>query len=111
MNDYVIAIPSYKRNETLKKKTMRVLSEYKINPNKIYIFVADNDQKKLYEDTLEPKTYNKIVVGKPGIQHIRNFMPKYFPEKKPALPVLWVVIPGGAEEEYFPFGEIVKLTN
>ena len=32
MNDYVIAIPSYKRNETLKKKTMKVLSEYKINP-------------------------------------------------------------------------------
>jgi len=35
----------------------------------------------------------------------------YFPEKEPDLPVLWVVIPGGAEQEYFPFGEIVKLTN
>ena len=35
----------------------------------------------------------------------------YFPEKEPKLPVLWVVIPGGAEQEYFPFGEIVKLTN
>ena len=35
----------------------------------------------------------------------------YFPEKEPDLPVLWVVIPGGAEKEYFPFGEIVKLTN
>ena len=35
----------------------------------------------------------------------------YFPEKEPDLPVLWVVIPGGAEREYFPFGEIVKLTN
>jgi len=85
MNDYVVAIPSYKRNETLKKKTMRVLGEYKINPKKIFIFVADQNQKKLYENTLEPKTYNKIVVGKPGIQHIRNFMPKYFPEKKPIV--------------------------
>ena len=82
MNDYVIAIPSYKRNETLKKKTMKVLGEYKISPKKIYIFVADNNQKKLYENTLESKTYNKIVVGKPGIQHIRNFMPKYFPQGK-----------------------------
>ena len=35
----------------------------------------------------------------------------YFPENEPDLPVLWVVIPGGAEQEYFPFGEIVKLTN
>ena len=82
MNDYVVAIPSYKRNETLKKKTMKVLGEYKINPKKIYIFVADNNQKKIYEETLEPKSYNKVVVGKPGIQHIRNFMPKYFPKGK-----------------------------
>ena len=85
MNDYVIAIPSYKRNETLKKKTMKVLDEYKINPKIIYIFVADNSQKKLYENTLDSNSYNKIVVGKPGIQHIRNFMPKYFPEKKPIV--------------------------
>ena len=82
MNDYVVAIPSYKRNETLKKKTMKVLNEYKIPPKKIYIFVADTGQKKLYENTLDRNTYNKIVVGKPGIQHIRNFMPNYFPEGK-----------------------------
>lgn len=85
MNEYVIAIPSYKRNETLKKKTMKVLGDYKINPKKIFIFVSDKHQQKLYEDTLESKSYNKIVVGKPGIQHIRNFMPKYFPEKKPIV--------------------------
>lgn len=82
MNDYVIAIPSYKRNETLKKKTMKVLDEYNISPNKIYVFVADENEKKMYEDTLDRNTYNKIVVGKPGIQHIRNFMPNYFPEGK-----------------------------
>tara|TARA_S200000501_G_scaffold317372_1_gene310710 strand:+ start:433 stop:1599 length:1167 start_codon:yes stop_codon:yes gene_type:complete len=35
----------------------------------------------------------------------------YFPEKEPDAPVLWVVIPGGSEEEDFPFGEIVRLTN
>ena len=35
----------------------------------------------------------------------------YFPEKEPDLPVLWVVIPGGAGKEYFPFGEITKLNN
>ena len=33
----------------------------------------------------------------------------YFPEKEPPLPVLWVVIPGGASKDYFPFGEITKL--
>ena len=37
-------------------------------------------EKKLYQDALDSKTYRELVVGKPGIQHIRNFMPKYFPE-------------------------------
>ncbi|MEO0967192.1 MAG: VWA-like domain-containing protein [Cyanobacteria bacterium J06639_18] len=32
-----------------------------------------------------------------------------FPEWKPELPVLWVVTPGGAETEDFPFGEAVRL--
>ena len=82
MNNYVIAIPSYKRHTTLDKKTMSVLKDYKINPNKIYIFVANQEEKNNYENQLNSKSYNKIVVGKPGIQHIRNFMPKYFPENQ-----------------------------
>ena len=35
----------------------------------------------------------------------------YFPEYEPEIPVLWVVIPGGAENNYFPFGEITRLNN
>ena len=35
MIDYKIAIPSYKRPETIKKKTLRVLREYNIDPEKI----------------------------------------------------------------------------
>ena len=77
---YVIAIPSYKRHETLKKRTLALLREYKIPANKIYIFVATAEEKKIYEEALDSKTYRELVVGKPGIQHIRNFMPKYFPE-------------------------------
>ena len=80
--DYVIAIPSYKRHTTLNKKTMNVLKDYKINPTKIYIFVANNEEKRNYESLLNKSDYNKIVVGVPGIQHIRNFMPKYFRENQ-----------------------------
>lgn len=32
-----------------------------------------------------------------------------FPEKPPALPVLWIVTPGGLGLEQFPFGEAVRL--
>lgn len=32
-----------------------------------------------------------------------------FPAQPPALPVLWVVTPGGADLDHFPFGEAVRL--
>ena len=80
LEDYVVAIPSYKRPDTLKNKTMKVLKHYGIEPKRIYIFVADTEQKAIYEAALEPKDYHKIIVGVPGIKNIRNFMPKYFRE-------------------------------
>ena len=43
-SDYLIAIPSYKRADTLKNKTMNVLQNNKIPSMKIHIFVADNKQ-------------------------------------------------------------------
>ena len=39
--NYKIAIPSYKRPITLRDKTLKVLQEYKIDANKIHIFVAN----------------------------------------------------------------------
>ena len=80
LTNYVVAIPSYRRPETLRDKSLKVLQKYKIPPSKIYIFVADNDQKKIYEDTLPKNSYHKLIVGEPGIKNIRNFMPKYFPQ-------------------------------
>jgi hypothetical protein len=79
--DYVIAIPSYKRMETLRDKTLLLLQKYKIDSKKIYIFVANRDEFKKYTLGL-PKYYKEIVIGKPGIKNIRNFMPKYFPAGK-----------------------------
>lgn len=78
--DYKIAIPSYKRHDTLKKKTLVMLREYKVPPRLIHIFVANAEEAKLYKDTLEPGTYGEIIIGKPGIKEIRNFMAKYFEE-------------------------------
>ena len=80
LKKYQITIPSYKRPETLKKRTLKILKENKINPNKIHIFVSDNKQKNEYENSIPREDYNKIIVGKPGIKNIRNFMPKYFKE-------------------------------
>ena len=78
LDKYVVAIPSYKRANTLKDRTLKLLNSYKIDPTKIHIFVADLEQKNIYEDVLNKKDYHKIIVGEPGIKNIRNFMPKYF---------------------------------
>ena len=55
--DYKIAIPSYKRAHTLKNKTLKILQEYKIDPKKIHIFVANEEEKKEYEKVIPKGTY------------------------------------------------------
>ena len=83
--DYVIAIPSYKRAETLRDKSLKLLHDYHIEPRRIYIFVANKDEEKAYKDVLDPKSYNKIVVGVPKIGPQRNFISDYFPVGKPLV--------------------------
>lgn len=76
--NYQIAIPSYKRPETIKLKTLRVLDEYKIDPENITIFVADKDELTSYKKSLGDKY--KLVVGVPTIGAQRNFIERYYPE-------------------------------
>lgn len=78
--DYRIAIPTYKRNNTLKNKTLKVLNESNINPEKIDIFVADSEEKEIYEKTLQKNTYGKIIVGALGLKGNRTFIQNYYPE-------------------------------
>jgi len=80
--DYIICIPSYKRAETLKGKTLATLDKYNIPVSKIYIFVADKDEEEIYRNTIEKGSYNKIVVGVKGLAEVRNFIADYFPKGK-----------------------------
>jgi hypothetical protein len=81
-NDWIIAIPSYNRAETLKNKTLATLKHYNIPASKIFVFVANNDEMKLYRDTLDPKSYGKLILGVPGLAEVRNFISNYFPINK-----------------------------
>ena len=76
--DYKIAIPTYKRVETIKKKTLKILRESDINPSIIYIFVANQEEYDLYSKSLNPTEYNKIVIGVLGLGNQRNFIGNYF---------------------------------
>ena len=77
--DYIIAIPTYKRLSILKKRSLQLLEKHKIPKTKIYIFVADSDEYKIYNEGLP--NYPNIIMGQPSLQKQRNFITNYFPEK------------------------------
>jgi len=80
MIDYEIAIPSYKRPETIKKKTLKVLESHNIDPDKITVFVANEEEYDAYSKSLSTTPIRRIQIGVPTIGAQRNFIEKFYPE-------------------------------
>lgn len=80
MVNYVVAIPTYNRQDIISKKTLTTLREGSVPSSSIFLFVANKKQEKLYENVVPKDLYNKIVVGKIGITNQRKFIVKYFTE-------------------------------
>jgi hypothetical protein len=76
---YIIAIPSYKRAETLRDKSLAMLADAGISASIIHVFVATEAEKETYRSVLKPGTYGKLVVAEPGMGAVRNFITRYFP--------------------------------
>ena len=66
MHKYVIAIPSYQRDNTLKIRTLATLESYNIPTSIIYIFVANKKEKKKAYISIysRRKDYHKIIKSK-----------------------------------------------
>lgn len=79
---YVVAIPSYNRPNEIVKKTLTTLKDGGVNKNAIYIFVANENEFKKYEEIVPKELYGKIVVGKLGIANQRIFIKHYFKENQ-----------------------------
>jgi hypothetical protein len=77
--EWVIAIPSYRRAETLRDKTLQVLKQYKVPASKIHVFVANKEEEKAYKATLDPTTYGHMHIAEPGMAAVRNYITRYFP--------------------------------
>jgi hypothetical protein len=80
--DYVVAIPSYNRADVISKKTLKMLAEGGVPASKIYIFMANEQERKAYEAAVPANLYHKLVVGVKGIQKQRVFISRYFPENQ-----------------------------
>ena len=79
--DYRIAIPTFRRSETIKEKTLNYLAKTDIDFNKIDLFLSDVTERKAYEKSLSTGEYKKIniVDGVIGIGNQRNFIVDYYP--------------------------------
>jgi hypothetical protein len=75
-----IAIPSYNRHTLLSLHTLSTLQKYKISPSIIDIFVANKSEYNTYKKSLDPTSYNRIIIGKKGLRNQRNFIQQYYPE-------------------------------
>lgn len=81
--NYIIVIPTYKRHTIIsgEKGTLYFLKQNNIPKEKIILFVADEEEKELYDTFVNKDLYSgTIVVGKKGILNQRHFIMDYFPE-------------------------------
>ena len=78
MVNYVVAIPTYNRYDVLEHKTLKTLMEGGVSKNRIYLFVANQEQYRLYEEAIPKSMYKAIIIGKKGITNQRIFIANYF---------------------------------
>lgn len=80
-----IAIPSYKRATRLRDSTLATLQKYGIPADRIDVFVADDEEREVYADTLDPATYDWLITATPGMGAVRNWMTDYYEEGQHVL--------------------------
>ena len=78
--EYVVAIPSYQRPIAIETKTLKTLKEGGVDADKIYIFVANNEEYDKYFNKIPKNLYHQIIVGELGIRNQRVFISKFFKE-------------------------------
>jgi cellulose synthase/poly-beta-1,6-N-acetylglucosamine synthase-like glycosyltransferase len=79
MVSYEVAIPSYKRHTQIVSKTLKTLARQGVPADKITVFVANDDEKALYQTTISDGSVKDIIVGVVGLVAQRNFISSYYP--------------------------------
>ena len=77
-----VAIPSYRRSNELKTKSLQMLERYKVCKEDIEIFVGNYDEYLIYSNLLPDY---KIIIGEVGIDKIRMFMSNYYNDNEKIL--------------------------
>lgn len=77
---YRIAIPSYKREDILKEKTLNYLKEANIPSSIIDVFVANKEEYEIYAEKIPSSLYNNLIIGEETLHKQRNFIREYYPQ-------------------------------
>jgi hypothetical protein len=84
MDEFVIACRSYQRPQAIVKKTWTMLRDNNLL-NRLYIFVANQEEYDLYSKALEGKAYAGLVIGEKGGANAIRAICRYFPVGKRIL--------------------------
>lgn len=77
---YVVCVPSYRRAEVCNRLTLAQLAAHGIDPARIFVYVADEQEREVYEAALDRQRYGSLVVAAPGIIAVREFIIDSWPE-------------------------------
>jgi hypothetical protein len=79
--EYIIAVRSYGRAHIFPLKTYRMLAHNGLT-DRLYIFVANAAEKRLYEEALRGLPYRAIIVGELGGANAIRAICRYFPKRQ-----------------------------
>ena len=82
MKSYVVCVPSYKRANICKDKTLTTLKNFNISNKCIYVFVANKEEYDIYNKIIPKNMYYKLIIGKKGLVNQREFIQNFFPKDK-----------------------------
>jgi hypothetical protein len=74
--NYILAIPTYKRQKIIITKTLFLLFQYNIKPSNIYLFLANEQEKKIYTQTLTNLAVIENILQKSKKHKITQFLQK-----------------------------------
>lgn len=77
---YRIVIPSYRRENAIKRKTLALLERHGVPGHMVTVYVANHDELGLYQRSLAGGIYTDVQVSAPGLVESRQYISMAHPE-------------------------------
>ncbi len=98
--------------------TLTCLKNGGVPRERIYVFVANDEEKKKYEEGIPKELYGRMIVGVKGLQQQRNFIGEYFPVGKHIVQMdddvrvfKKIVLPSGATKKRDLKSKLEEIKN